>query len=129
VSRGEGETMGIPGQDPSNSDITHALLARTGFATIAEMSQNIMFATKHPTLGLGKKPFRPGVPAQLKKFDEVEVDGTIQPCIILEYLDGMDGETIEYAHPLKTMFSELEFIARHDCSATYIRRKRLDKGL
>ena len=25
----------IPGQDPSNSDITHALLARTGFSTIA----------------------------------------------------------------------------------------------
>lgn len=117
----------IAGQDPSNSDITHALLARTGFATIAEMSQNIMFATKRKMLG--KQPFRPGVPAQLKKFDEVEVDGKVQPCIILEYLDGMDGETIDYAQPLNTMFSELEFIPRHDCAATYIRRKRLEKGL
>jgi len=119
----------IPGQDPSNSDITHALLARTGFSTIAEMSQNIMFATKHPPLGLGKKPFRPGVPAQLKKFDECDVNGKIQPCVILEYLDGMDGETIDYAQPLKTMFSELEFIPRGECSATYIRQKRLEKGL
>jgi len=119
----------VRGTDPANSDITHQLLARTGFASIAEMSQNIMFATKHSMLGLGKKPFRPGVPAQLKKFDEVEIDGKVQACIILEYLDGMDGETIDYAQPLNTMFSELEFIPRSECSATYIRRKRLEKGL
>jgi hypothetical protein len=119
-----------PGTDPSNRDITHAMLARTGFSSIPEMAANIMFATKKPLNPLSKKkPFRPGVPAKLKDFDNREIDGEIRECIILEYMNGLDGETLEYAHPLDTMCSELEFISVSKCTATYIKKDRLERGL
>ncbi len=114
---------------PSHRDITHQLLARTGFASIAEMSANIMFATKKPLMGLGKKVFRPGVPARLRRFDKVKIDGEMKECIILEYLNGINDEVVEYAHPLNTMFTELEFIQASECTKTYIRKDRLERGL
>ena len=118
------------GTDPANKDITHALCARTGFASIAEMSANIMFATKKQRNPFAKhKPFRPGIPAKFKDFDNREINGEIVECVVLEYMDGLDGETVERAHPCNTMFTELEFIATSKCSATYIKTAKLEGGL
>jgi len=115
---------------PSNSDLTHQLvLARTGFASLAEMSSQVMFATKKHLNPLSKPSFRPGIPAKLTRFDNAEINGKLVPCIILEYLNGTNGETYEYAHPLNTMFSKLEFIPTEECTMTYIRRSRLERGL
>jgi hypothetical protein len=85
-----------------------------------------MFATRK---SLVRSTYRPGVPAKLLRFDTAEIDGEMRPCIILEYLDGVNGETKEYAHPLNTMFSELEFIPIEECTMTYVRRSRLERGL
>ncbi len=116
-------------EEPSTKDITRRMLAHTGFSSIAEMSQNIMFATKEPLNPFAKKPFRPGVPSKLLRFDNAEIDGEIKPCVILEYLNGVYGETIERSHPLNTMFTALEFIPIGECSMTYIRKSKLERGL
>lgn len=112
---------------PSTNDITHHMLQKTGFNSVAEMSQKMMFATKRTLIR--KQPFRPNVPAKLLRFDMAEVEGVERKCIILEYLDGINGETIEYAHPIDGMFSTLRFIPTETVSATYIEQDRLEKGL
>jgi len=118
---------GTKGTDPAQRDITHMMLKRTGFSSMAELSANIMFATKKTLTN--RHPYRPGVPAKVKRFDNVKIDGKIQQCVILEYLDGMNGETVEYAHPANTMFQQLRLVDTSKCLATWIERDRLEKGL
>jgi len=114
--------------DPSNRDITRTLLAKTGFASIAEMSQSVMVATR-ASKNPWKQIFRPGVPAKILRFDNALIEGKDVPCVILEYLDGMKGEIFEYAHPLNRMFTELEFIPLSQCTMTYAKRTKVDKGM
>lgn len=115
-----------PASDPANRDITLHMLARTGFTSIAEMSANMMFATKKSMLN--RHPFRPGVPARLKRFDTTTIDGKEHACMILEYVDGIDGQTVEYAQPVDTMFTSLRFIPREKVGMTLIEKDRLEKG-
>lgn len=106
--------------------ITREILRRTGAQSMAELSDKVFLAVKRGIFSGGQ--FRPGVPAKFKRFALREVDGKPQPCIILEYLNGLHGQTVEYAHPTKKMFHELEFIPQMDCITTYAKRITVEKG-
>ena len=106
--------------------MTAALFKKTGAQTLAELSDKVMFAV-NPRFG--GKVFRPGVPAMFLRYAMRNIDGKDQPCVILRYLNGMNGETIDHAHPTKGFFKTIDFLPRCDCTATYITKDQLKKGL
>jgi hypothetical protein len=110
----------------SEQELFSKLAAKTGAQTLKELSDKVFMAIK-PGWFSGKV-FRPGVPAKFLRFAMAQYDGKPQPCVILEYVNSLNGSKLEHAHPTKDMFTSLEFIPATEVTLTYAPRKLVEKG-